>query len=253
MQEEALAARWVEAAVDWLRQRAGEAGARGFILGLSGGIDSAVVAALVMRALPEHSLGLILPCHSLKQDVEDAKRVAESLAMPWRIIDLSAVHDQLLGALAASEDGAAYPEAALRLASANLKPRLRMAALYYIASLRGLLVLGTTNRSEYQIGYFTKYGDGGADLLPLARLLKREVYAVAEHLNLPRAIIERPPSAGLWEGQTDEAEMGFGYDVLDRFLSGESVAADLAATIAGMMRGSEHKRALPPQGPPWPA
>jgi NAD+ synthase len=126
-----------------------------------------------------------------------------------------------------------------------------MTALYFIANSLNCLVAGTGNRSEIALGYYTKYGDGGIDLLPIGGLLKSEVRALASALGVPRSIIDRPPTAGLWVGQTDEAEMGFTYDVLERYLRDGPAAVDpaTAARIEQLRRVSDHKRALPPIGP----
>jgi NAD+ synthase len=132
-----------------------------------------------------------------------------------------------------------------RLPLANVKPRLRMSALYFIANSLNYLVVGTGNRSELTVGYFTKYGDGGADLLPLGRLLKSEVRELAADLEIPQSIIDKAPSAGLWAGQTDEDEMGFSYGDLERYLidGPQGVAPALAMRIERLMRTTEHKRA----------
>ena len=131
-----------------------------------------------------------------------------------------------------------------RLPLANLKPRLRMSTLYFIANSLNYLVVGTGNRSELTIGYFTKHGDGAADLLPLGRLLKSEVRELAIELEIPQSIIDKAPSAGLWAGQTDEDEMGFAYSDLERYLKGgpEGVAPALAMRIERLVRTTEHKR-----------
>jgi NAD+ synthase len=123
-----------------------------------------------------------------------------------------------------------------------------MASLYYIANAMNYLVAGTGNRSEIALGYYTKYGDGGVDLLPIGGLLKSEVYALARELGVPDPLIKKAPTAGLWVGQTDEAEMGFSYDTLEKYLTGgaSAVPADVATRIARMQAASDHKRALPP-------
>ena len=128
---------------------------------------------------------------------------------------------------------------------ANIKARLRMSSLYFIANSLDYLVVGTGNRSELSIGYFTKHGDGAADLLPLGRLLKSEVRELATDVEIPQSIIDKPPSAGLWAGQTDEDEMGFSYGDLERYLTDgpERVAPALAMRIERLMRTTEHKRA----------
>jgi len=132
-----------------------------------------------------------------------------------------------------------------------VKPRLRMTSLYFVANSLNYLVAGTGNRSELAIGYFTKYGDGGVDMLPIGRLLKSQVQALARELGVPAPIIDKAPSAGLWLGQTDEAEMGFSYADLEKYLSSgpAAVADDLAARIGRLERVSDHKRALAPMPP----
>ncbi len=140
---------------------------------------------------------------------------------------------------------------AARLPLANVKPRLRMSSLYFVANSLNYLVAGTGNRSELTIGYFTKYGDGGVDLLPIGRLFKSEVRTLARELGVPAPIIDKPPSAGLWLGQTDEAEMGFSYADLESYLTSApgAVTAEIAARIDRLARASDHKRALPPMPP----
>ena len=145
---------------DWIRDRVTEAGARGAIVGLSGGIDSAVVGALCKRALGDSVLGTILPCQSQPIDEEYARLAADRFGIRTQKVDLTPVFESLIAAL---------PETA-RLASANAKSRLRMTTNYYLANLNGYMVIGTGNKTELYIGYFTKYGDGGADILPIGRL-----------------------------------------------------------------------------------
>ena len=240
----------------WLRDRASAAGARGFILGMSGGIDSAVVARLCQKAMPGRVLGVIMPCHSQPGDELDAILAAESSQLPTVRVDLSSAYDAIAlditpASVEAARHGFATDPARTKLAHANIKPRLRMTTLYTIGTAAGLLVTGTGNRSEITIGYYTKYGDGGVDLLPIGALVKREVYDLARELDVPARIIDKAPSAGLWAGQTDEGEMGFTYDDLERFIdSGAgSVAAETAARIQRLIDASGHKRDLPPLGP----
>ncbi|MBR1417582.1 MAG: NAD(+) synthase, partial [Synergistaceae bacterium] len=197
----------------WLKDRVSEAGARGIIVGLSGGIDSAVVAALGRRAFGRESLlTLIMPCHSDESDANDAILIANSLDINYKIIELDKTFDALANEFSLNNT------ALSKLAQANLKARLRMSSLYAAAQTLNLLVCGTSNRSEYETGYFTKYGDSASDLLPLADLLKTQVRAIAKYLNIPEKIIIKAPSAGLWANQTDEAEMGFSYEQLDKYL-----------------------------------
>ena len=244
-------ARWMQAQVE-------AAGCRGIVVGLSGGIDSAVVAGLAETATPGHVVGVILPCHSDPRDESDALAAAEHFNIPTIRIDLTQAYDRLL--LDVRTAIAHLPETQppvlvheevdpkARVPVANIKPRLRMTSLYFVANSLNYLVAGTGNRTELAIGYFTKYGDGGVDILPIGNLLKSEVRALARDLRIPEPIIEKPPTAGLWQGQTDESEMGFTYAELEWYLKDGSaaVAPALAARIERMARGSEHKRALPP-------
>ena len=239
-----------------MRRELASAGARGFVVGLSGGIDSAVVGRLAQLASPGHAVAAILPCHSDPEDERDAATVAAHFAMTTVRVDLSEAYDSAIAAAQpaiqalAAEVRAARPAdpAYARRPLANVKPRLRMTTLYFLANSLDYLVAGTGNRSELAIGYFTKHGDGGADLLPIGGLLKSEVRALARELDVPTAIIERTPSAGLWLGQTDEEEMGFTYGDLERYLDEgpQGVSPALAMKIERLIRASEHKRALPP-------
>lgn len=240
----------------WLRERAEAASARGFILGMSGGIDSAVVARLCLMAMPDRVLGVIMPCYSSPQDERDALIAAEASGLPVARVDLASAYDAInLDITAASVDAARHgfptDAARVKLAQANVKPRLRMTTLYTMGTAAGLLVVGTGNRSEITIGYYTKYGDGGVDLLPIGALVKSEVRELARELGVPAPIIDKPPSAGLWAGQTDEGEMGFTYEELERFIESgaSSVRAETAARIQRLIDASDHKRALPPVGP----
>jgi NAD+ synthase len=201
---------------EWLRARVHEAGARGIVLGLSGGIDSAVVARVSQIALPGGVMTVIMPADSDPQDAADAQLVAETFDLPVMTIDLARPLEALLvqtqQALGTWPPGPARDDEKLaKMAQANLKPRLRMTTLYYVANRLNHLVAGTGNRTEIAIGYYTKYGDGGVDLLPLGALVKSQVRALARELGVPARVIDKPPSAGLWAGQTDEGEMGFTY------------------------------------------
>jgi NAD+ synthase len=240
----------------WMRSQLSSAGARGFLVGLSGGGDSAVVARLAQMAAPGAVTGVLLPCHSDPHDERDGRLVASHFSLPTIRVDLSASYDILV-----REAQAAFrllPESARttapadplrgRVPLANIKPRLRMTVLYFLANSLNYLVAGTGNRSELAIGYFTKFGDGGADLLPIGRLLKREVREMAKELGVPGAVIDRPPSAGLWIGQVDEEEMGFTYAELERYLDEgpQAVSPALAMRIERLTRASDHKRVMPP-------
>lgn len=225
----------------WIREKFSDAQAKGAVLGISGGIDSAVAAALLAETLgPDKVIGVIMPCHSMQVDEKYARMLADKIKIKTIKIDLSATYDTLTKCLA---EGGSAPDG---LAAANIKPRLRMTTLYAIAQQNGFLVCGGSNKAEITYGYFTKYGDSGVDLLPIADLLKGEVRALAEYLGVPREIIDRPPTAGLWEGQTDEAEMGLTYDELDRYIAEGKAGTAADSKINAAFVRSEHKRKFPP-------
>ena len=228
----------------WLRERLTGASAEGFVAGLSGGVDSATSAALAVRAVgPERVLAALMPCHSQPEDAALGQLVADTFSMPTVTVDLSGAYDALMAAL---------PPSDRPLASANVKPRLRMVILYYLAQSRNYLVLGSGNRTEIEVGYYTKHGDGGVDMLPLGGLYKTQVWELARELGVPQQVIERPPSAGLWPGQTDEGEMGITYRELDRVLAAieagdtSGIEPAMLEKVRGMIACSEHKRAMPP-------
>lgn len=250
-----------ESIVDWLRAKLNAAGSRGFVVGLSGGIDSAVVVRLCQLAAPDSVVGVVMPCHSDPRDESDAMAVATHFNVPAVTVDLAPAYDVLTTTLQSAiaqlppdisvAHASEGTDIKARVPLANVKPRLRMATLYYVANVLNYLVAGTGNRSELTIGYFTKYGDGGVDLLPIGNLLKSDVRAVARELGVPSPVIEKAPSAGLWLGQTDEGEMGFTYADLENYLiSGpDAVAPALGMRIERLIRASEHKRALAPAPP----
>lgn len=231
-----------ERLVGWIQEKVREAGAQGGLVGLSGGIDSAVVAALLGRALPGGSLGVLMPCHSDPADMDDGALAARSAGIPTVTVDLDEPYDRMMAVLDPDRSGPA-------MAKANVKPRLRMNTLYYLASARGYLVVGTGNRTELELGYFTKYGDGGVDLLPLGEFLKHEVGAIAEELGVPRKIIDRAPSAGLWPGQTDEGEMGVTYDAVDKYLATGEAPDATRFRVEELRSRGRHKLTVAPVFP----
>jgi NAD+ synthase len=226
----------------WIRDQVEAAGAAGVLVGLSGGIDSAVVAVLARRALGDNVLALLLPCHSLAEDERDALLVAEAFGIRREQVDLSPVYDVFLCQL---------PDAG-QMCQGNLKPRLRMAVLYYFANKLNYLVAGTGNKSERSMGYFTKFGDGGADFLPIGDLTKSQVRKLAEELEIPPRIIDRPPGAGFWAGQTDEEEMNIRYEDLDKIIISlekkkePKLPRNQVSYVKGMIARSRHKRNTPP-------
>ncbi|KUO50647.1 MAG: NAD(+) synthetase [Desulfitibacter sp. BRH_c19] len=224
--------------VNWLKDKISNAGAKGGVLGISGGIDSAVVAALMKRAYPDGTLGVIMPCHSNPKDIEYGHLLTNALDLEFVETDLSPVFDTMLVSLMTKNEN--------NIAIANIKPRLRMTTLYYYASLKNYLVIGTGNRSEILTGYYTKYGDGGVDMEPIGGLYKCQVYQLAKHLNIPEAIIQRAPSAGLWEHQTDEEEMGISYRELDKYLCKQDTSERVVDIADKLIAKSKHKREMPP-------
>lgn len=221
--------------IEWLKGKVANAGAKGVVLGLSGGIDSSVSAVLAKKAFPENTLGLVMPCYSNKQDKKDAVMIAKEFNIEYKVKNLNDFYDTFKSTI---DDEQTENN---RLVLANVKPRLRMVTLYYYSALNNYLVLGTDNWSELKVGYFTKYGDGGVDLTLLGRLVKTEVRELARHLNIPEGIINKEPSAGLWEGQTDEDEMGLSYDKLDRYILTGDAEPEIKKKIEKMSKKNSHK------------
>jgi NAD+ synthase len=207
-----------------------------YVLGLSGGVDSSLVAAIARKAVGKDKLFCYaLDIESNPDDVIDAKKVAEELDLNLEVINLSKTYHSYLEDLNGKEF--------IRLTKSNLKVRMRMVALFAFAQEKSGLVLGTDNMDERYVGYFTKYGDGAADVLPIVYLTKKEVRDAAELYGLSSFLSNRIPSAGLFEGQTDETEMGIKYEDLDRFLLGGKVEKSVEQRIEHLHKISEHKRA----------
>lgn len=233
-----------------------EAGATGVVLGLSGGIDSACTAYLSHKALGSQGVfAVIAPEEGItpSEDVEDAINLCKELKIDYKVVKINSIINAFIEVL--NEDENEIEDMDANMASANLRPRIRMVTLYYYANKKNMLVAGTGNKTELMVGYFTKYGDGGADILPLGDLYKTEVFNLAERLGVPQRIIEKKPSAGLWKGQTDESEIGMSYEELDKVLKtiekSEKVEmkgierADMERVIS-MVESSSHKRRMPP-------
>ena len=222
----------------WMQNQVREAGAKGLVLGLSGGIDSSVVAALSKMACGDNVLGMVMPCHSDPKSAEHAQLVAKKLGVRTHVADLTAAYDSLLPCVPQSGG----------IELTNIRPRLRMTALYCAAQFLNYLVAGTSNKTETRIGYFTKWGDAAADIKPIAGLYKFQVVELARELGIPKQIITKSPTADLWEGQTDEDEIGMSYDDLDAILqaieSGRLADADpdKVERVRKMIAASEHKR-----------
>ncbi len=232
----------IDEVISWLKFKVKETNTKGLVVGLSGGIDSSVVAYLINKALPDNSLAVILPIKNSKKDMEDAVKVAERIGIKYKNIDLEEPHKLILSSVkkSLSED---YKED--KLTDGNLRARLRMSTLYTIANNMNYLVVGTDNKAELITGYFTKYGDGGVDILPISHLKKSQVYEWAKYMNLPNEVIEKKPSAGLYENQTDETELKVTYDAIDKFIDKEEVSQKDYHRIVHLYNITEHKRNTP--------
>lgn len=211
--------------------------ANGIVFGNSGGKDSALVGILC-KAACDNTVGVLMPCSSARNfgsDLDDGRTLAEQYGIETRLVDLTPVREAAQKAISEAAD---ITPASL----ANIAPRLRMTTLYTIAGSEGRLVAGTGNRSEAFMGYFTKWGDGAYDFNPIADLTATEVIEFLDFLNAPVTIRTKAPSAGLYEGQTDEQEMGITYAAIDRYiLTGEAEPED-KAILDRFHNGSEHKR-----------
>ncbi len=225
--------------------------ADGVVLGVSGGVDSALVAAIAVKAFgADRVLGLILPhASSNPEDAAHARLVGDALGIELREIPITGVTDAVAEAVGPGV-------ADVPMAASNLKPRARMMILYAHANAMNRLVLGTGNKSELLVGYFTKYGDGGADVYPIGDVYKTHVFTLARRMGVPAPIVDKAPSAGLWAGQTDESELGISYADLDRVLYGfegelddatvarrAGIAPGEVARVRGKVESSAHKRA----------
>ena len=223
------AAEYADKIVIWIQKKLKSAGADGVVLGLSGGIDSAVVAYLCERGgIPLHLI--LLPDGD--NPMEDARLVLDDLSMEGMVVDISPFAKEMEGRLGPLPD----------MARINIRPRLRMILFYALAGKYNALVAGTGNLSEVYTGYFTKWGDGACDFLPLANLTKREVWTLAHELSVPARIIDKAPSADLFPGQTDEGEMGFTYEQIDGFLlNGTSGDAEVDRRLRERHERMAHK------------
>ncbi len=236
----------------FIKARVKAAGADGVVVGLSGGVDSALVATLCVRALgPKKVLGLAMPEEG--QDAKAAQGLAKKLGIACEVISITPI-------VKALETACASHGTKNHLPAANLRARARMTLLYFHSNSLNRLVAGTGNKSEALQGYFTKYGDGGVDFLPIGGLYKTQVRALARELGVPKAIVEAVPSAGLWKGQTDEEELGVKYAVLDKVLhavrdlkqspkeAAKATGVSLAVVnkILSRVKAARHKLEMPP-------
>ncbi|AEM68735.1 NAD(+) synthase [Mycoplasma putrefaciens] len=230
--------KYLDYLIKFIKQTVKQAKANGVIVGISGGVDSAVVANLAKKAFPDNYLTVWMPIQSSQQDYDCVKQLIEQSQLKNIEVNLEPTFDIF------KQSFKNFDQEPSLLAFSNAKARLRMTTLYTIAQTKKYLVLGTDNLDEWHIGYFTKYGDGGVDLVPIINLLKSEVKQAAKILNVPDTIISRAPTAGLWENQTDEAEIGFSYDQIDQYLLGNISNAKIKKRIDYLHKTSQHKRML---------
>lgn len=226
--------------VEWIKDCVRQAGMSGVVVGVSGGVDSAVVAKLAREAFPEESLGVSINLNNFPNQQKHAREVISNVGIKHISLSLSEIYSSLWKRVDSvttlkSND----------LAKANMKPRLRMTVLYYIAAKYNYLVLGTDNADEIHLGYFTKHGDGGVDIMPLANLNKSQVRRLAMLVNFSDEVANQVPSADLWINQTDETEMGVTYNEVDSYLNGDSIDPISETRIKELHEKSEHKRSLP--------
>lgn len=239
---------------DFIQKEIDGADAEGGVLGLSGGLDSSITAAICSKALGgENVLGIFMPEKDMTdpQNYEDVEKIVEKFNIDSKRIEISSIFEKVKNEIEFNEKA--------KIANANLKVRIRMILLYYYANMYDYLVVGTSNKSEIKCGYFTKYGDGAADIFPMASLYKTQTRKLAKEIGVPQNIIEKKPSAGLWEGQTDEDELGLPYSKIDRIYAGLEIGltpSEIADAIEvqeeevqrfiEMEENSKHKLEKPP-------
>lgn len=207
-----------EEITNFIKEMFNKTGTDGFIIGLSGGLDSTVVAYLLTEAVGNENVYSYHLSSSTtpKEDTIHARLVAESLYIKFREINIDNISAEFLNS--ANNEENSDNDSNKKTAEGNLKARVRMVLLYYFANIKNCLVAGTGNRSELLIGYFTKYGDGACDFEPIGDIYKTQLKKLAKSWNIPEEITNKPPRAGLWENQTDEDEIGFTYNILDLLL-----------------------------------
>lgn len=239
--------RSVEQRVEWIRSVLASSGAKGVIYGNSGGKDCSLVSILCKRAT-DNVLGVIMPCQSSQNygsDRDDAIKVGAAFGIEQIEVDLTEVKNAFTDALGTKMREGAASDYNVHMAGINVNPRLRMTALYALGQARGYLVAGTGNLDEATLGYFTKWGDGAYDFNPIADLTVGEIYDHLRYLGCPSSVIDKAPSAGLYQGQTDENELGIKYSDVDKYLRGESLDEAIIDKIKRAERASAHKRRMP--------
>ena len=217
--------------VSWIQKILQDANSKGFVFGVSGGIDSALICAIAAKYFPKNHLALRMDIENCVKDIKDADNVIKHFDANCIVCDLKPTYDAFTKNLPSNQ-----------LSQMNLKSRLRMNMLYYYAQVNNYLVCGTSNACELFTGYFTKYGDSGSDFMPLANLTKQDVYECSKILNVPDEIINKAPSAGLSENQIDENDLQVKYKQIDEYLLGKKIEDDAKNRIEYLHKISEHKR-----------
>ncbi|CRX36849.1 / nadE / putative NH(3)-dependent NAD(+) synthetase /:337939 Reverse [Candidatus Hepatoplasma crinochetorum] len=221
---------------DWIKNETERAHANGVCIAISGGIDSAVCAGLAKLAFPNNTDGIFFDIDSSPQSLDNFKSIVKSLNINHKIINLKNSFNSILKDLNFIKENDL-------VAQGNIKSRLRMNALYAYANIKNYLVIGTSNYSEIYLGYFTKWGDGAADIYPIAKFKKSEIYQLASFFNLDQKVIIQKPTADLWCGQTDEKELGFKYSDLERYFANDAnLDQKIIKKINTCHKNSEHKR-----------
>ncbi|MCQ2792606.1 MAG: NAD(+) synthase [Bacilli bacterium] len=227
--------------VKFLKEYLKKSGAKGYTLGLSGGVDSALTLALLLKAVKKENIHVvIIPIESNKNDEKYAINLCKKFKIKYDLVNLTNSYHKL-------KDDINRVHPLNKLSESNIKVRLRMVALYAIAQKENSLVVGTDNLDERYVGYFTKFGDGAADLLPIAKLTKGEVYQASKLLGVSKEIIERAPTAGLFVNQKDEDDLDVKYLELDKYLLGKKVSKKDEARIKHLHQVSQHKRSAIPE------
>ncbi len=232
--------KYLDLLIKWIKEETIKAKADGVIVGISGGIDSALVAYLAKQAFPNSSLGVLMPINKERDfDLKDGLELVNKINLNHKIIDLYDEYQSMTKKIKCNQD----------LTKGNLQSRLRMTTLYALAQENNYLVLGTDNKAEYYLGYFTKWGDGGCDLLPIVHLYKSEVYKYAKEVGVPESILNKAPSAGFWKEQKDESDLGFSYETYEMYDKNKLLDKDLINKIESQIQKTNHKR-LPIPKPP---
>lgn len=241
---------------NFIKEEVENSGCKGVVIGLSGGVDSSTVATLCVKALGRDRVyALMMPDTRItpKEDIRDALNLASTLKVKYYEVPIDAIYDAYANNLPFYSDE-------LRIANGNLRARIRMSILYYYANSNNLLVAGTGDKSEILIGYFTKYGDGGVDILPIGDLYKTQVRKLAKYLGLPDDIAFKPSSPRLWKGQLAEKELGLTYEEIDsilyhyvdlkydisKVLEITGLSKEKVESVVKRVEATKHKRSLPP-------